>query len=133
VSRNPGAIQPLAFARPFPHLACMLNLSSMIVWMVLGALALGYWNAARAAAELAGQLGREACARAGVIWLDQSVHASAIHLRRNSDGRLGLEREFRFEYSFDGSDRHVGQLLLYGGRLVWMSGPAGAFLTESKT
>jgi len=108
----------------------MLNLSALIVWMILGALALVYWNAARAAAERAGQLGREACERAGVIWLDQSVHASALRLRRNPDGRLGFEREFRFEYSFDGSDRHSGQLLLRGERLVWMSGPAGAFLTE---
>ena len=94
-----------------------------ILLLITAAAAFGYWNAARAAAEQATQLGRNACEAAGVIWLDQSVHADGIRLRRNEDGRLGFERTFRFEYSHDGDDRHAGRLVLRGGRLVSFIGP----------
>ena len=42
------------------------------------------------------------------------------------DGRIGLERSFRFEYSHDGTDRHVGRLVLQGSRMVGFSGPVAA-------
>ncbi|HYM86237.1 MAG TPA: DUF3301 domain-containing protein, partial [Pseudoxanthomonas sp.] len=46
-----------------------------------------------------------------------------IRVRRNEDGRLGFERNFRFEYSYDGIDRHVGRMVLRGDRLVSFIGP----------
>lgn len=91
--------------------------------MIVGAIGFAFWNSARAAAERAEALGREACLAANVQWLDQTVHASGIRLRRGYDGRLGFERSFRFDYSRDGSDRHVGRLVLRGDRLVSFSGP----------
>ncbi len=94
-----------------------------ILLMIFGAAAFSYWNAARAAAERAGQLGRNACEAAQVIWLDQSVHATGIRLRRNEDGKLGFERTFRFDYSYDGVERHSGRLVLRGDRLVSFVGP----------
>ncbi len=94
--------------------------------MICGALGFAYWSAARAAAERAEQVGLEACRAAGVQWLDQTVHASGLRLRRGFDGRLGFERSFRFEYSEDGSDRHVGRLVLRGDALVAFSGPLRA-------
>jgi hypothetical protein len=69
------------------------------------------------------QVGRDACRVAGVQWLDETVHASGLRLQRGEDGRLGFERSFRFEYSQDGQDRHVGRLILRGERLVGFSGP----------
>src|SRR5690606_31959795 len=72
---------------------------SALLWMVAAAAAFAYWNAARAAAERAGVLGRNACKAAGVIWLDQSVHAAGLRVCRGEDGWLGFERSFRFEYS----------------------------------
>ena len=39
---------------------------------------------------------------------------------------LGFERSFRYEYSYDGSDRHIGKLVLRGTRLVAFSGPTRA-------
>jgi len=101
----------------------MLDLSTMIVLMILGALGLAWWNAARAANERATALGRAACERAGVIWVDQTVHASGFGLYRHENGRLGLERRFRFEYSFTGYDRHPGQLVLRGDHLISLVGP----------
>ena len=95
----------------------------LIVVMIVGAAAFAWWNAARAAAEVAKQLGREACSAAQVMWLDESVHAAGIRVRRNQDGRLGFERSFRFEYSYDGVDRHVGRMVLRGEKLVSFVGP----------
>ena len=94
--------------------------------MIVAGLAFAYWSAGRAAAERAEALGRDACSAAGVQWLDQSVHASGLRLQRGEDGWLGFERTFRFEYSYDGSDRHIGRLVLRGGRLVSFSGPTRA-------
>ncbi|MEO6264103.1 MAG: DUF3301 domain-containing protein [Luteimonas sp.] len=99
---------------------------TLLVLMVCAAMAFAFWSAARAAAERAEQVGRDACRAAGVQWLDQTVHASSLRLRRGEDGRLGFERSFRFEYSEDGSDRHVGRLVLRGEQLVAFSGPLRA-------
>jgi len=96
---------------------------TLLVLMICAAIALAWWSAARDAAERAEDLGREACRAAGVQWLDQTVHASGLRLRRGDDGRLGFERTFRFEYSGDGQDRHIGRLVLRGGRLVAFVGP----------
>lgn len=94
--------------------------------MIAGAAVFAYWNAARAAAEHAVQLGRNACKGADVIWLDESVHAAGIRLRRGDDGKLGFERSFRFHYSYDGFDRHTGRMVLRGDALVSFIGPVRA-------
>lgn len=96
---------------------------TLIILMILSAMAFAFWNASRAAAERAETLGREACRAAGVQWLDHSVHAIGLRVCRHGNGRLGFERTFRFDYSHDGEDRHVGRLVLRGGRLVSFSGP----------
>src|SRR4249919_3905942 len=99
---------------------------SLLVVMIVAACVFAFWSAGRAAAERAEALGRDACSSAGVQWLDQTVHAAGLRLTRNEDGKLGFERTFRFEYSYDGSDRHVGRLVLRAGRLVRFSGPVRA-------
>lgn len=99
---------------------------TLLLLMILGAAGFFFFSASRAAAERAIEIGRDACAAAGVQWLDQSVHASGLRLRRKDNGWLGLERSFRFEYSEDGHDRHIGKLVLLGGRLVGFSGPSRA-------
>lgn len=95
-----------------------------ILLLIAVAALYGWWNAGRAATEVATQLGRNACEAAGVIWLDQSVHVSDFRVRRHEDGWLGLERTFRFEYSYHGDDRHTGKLVLLGDKLVSFTGPA---------
>lgn len=96
---------------------------TLVLLMILAATAVAFWSASRAAAERAEALGRDACRAAGVQWLDQSVHEIRIRLCRYENGRLGLERTFRFDYSLDGDDRHSGRLVLRGNRLVTFSGP----------
>ncbi|MBS0227285.1 MAG: DUF3301 domain-containing protein [Proteobacteria bacterium] len=99
---------------------------TLLILMIVGAAAFFFFTAARAAAERAAEIGRDACAAAGVQWLDQSVHGAGLRLRRKDNGWLGLERRFRFEYSSDGHDRHIGQLVLLDGRLIGFSGPTRA-------
>ena len=94
--------------------------------MAVGVAAFFIFTSARAAAERAAEIGRDACQAAGVQWLDQTVHADGLRLRRRRDGWLGLERSFRFEYSEDGQDRHIGRLVLLGDELVSFSGPVRA-------
>ncbi|MCY7353833.1 MAG: DUF3301 domain-containing protein [Lysobacter sp.] len=96
---------------------------TLLILMILGALGFAFWNSARAAAERAEALGRNACHAAGVQLLDQTVHASGVRLRRGHDGRLGFDRNFRFEYSRDGQDRQIGKLVLRGDQLIGFSGP----------
>ncbi len=95
----------------------------LLILLIVVVLGWAFWSSARAAAERAEEAGRDACNAAGVQWLDQTVHANGLRLRRGEDGRLGFERSFRFEYSEDGQDRHVGRLVIRGDRLVAFSGP----------
>ncbi len=99
---------------------------SLILLMIAGAIAYAWWNSARAASEYAIVVGRSACRAAGVQLLDQTVHAVGWKLRRHDDGRLGLERSFRFEYSHEGTDRNRGLMVFHGDRLVSFTGPSPA-------
>ena len=96
---------------------------TLLILMILAAMAFAFWSAGRAAAERAEAVGRDACRTAGVQWLDQSVHAIGLRVCRHDNGWLGFERTFRFDYSIDGQDRHIGKLVLRGDRLVSFSGP----------
>ncbi|PPV06355.1 hypothetical protein XbrCFBP1976_12305 [Xanthomonas bromi] len=99
------------------------DMPSLIVFMIAGAALFGFWNSSRAAAERADILGRNACRAADVQWLDQSVHSTNIRVCRMPNGWLGFERTFRFEYSYDGADRHSGKLVLRGDQLIAFTGP----------
>ena len=59
-------------------------------------------------------------------WLDESVHAIGMRLRRSEGGWLAIERSFRFEYSDDGQNRRIGRVVLLGQKLVGFSGPSRA-------
>jgi hypothetical protein len=97
----------------------LAQLLFMLFFMALAT----FWYAGRQAAEVATRVGRQACTRAGVQWLDQSVHLLALRLRRGPDGWLGLERHYGFEYSTAGEDRHAGRIVLHGRRLTAIAGP----------
>lgn len=100
-----------------------------LLLLILFAFGFFHWSAARAAAERAERIGRSACQAAGVQWLDHTVHAEGMRLRRGADGRLGIERSFRFEYSENGQDRLIGRMVLRGDKLLAFSGPARATAT----
>lgn len=121
-----GPAPPEAHARSLAYNAAHRHITRMptlLILMIAAAIVFAFWSAGRAAAERAEAVGRDACRAAGVQWLDQSVHATGIRLCRHENGWLGWERTFRFDYSLDGADRHVGRLVLRGDRLIAFSGP----------
>lgn len=101
---------------------------TIVLVMICAAAAFAFWSSGRAAAESAESLGREACQAAGVQLLDQSVQAAGLRLCRHDNGWLGWERAFRFDYSINGDDRHVGRMVVREGRLISFSGPLPAMV-----
>ena len=85
--------------------------------------ALYAWQNALHARDLARVLGHDLCARAGVQLLDQSASLSGVGISRNAEGRLRLRRNYAFEISLDGRDRHRGGLQMLDGRLLSWSLP----------
>lgn len=61
-----------------------------------------------------------ACERIGVQFLDQTVALKRIRLTRNGRGRVIIERQFGFEFSAKGEDRHSGVAVMQGNRLYSM-------------
>jgi hypothetical protein len=99
--------------------------TTLIALLAIGALSL-LWSASRLAAETARHAGRQACERAGVQLLDQTVMLTRVSLRRDSRGRLRVLRAYSFDYSRHGSDRARGTLALLGTELQWISEPQSA-------
>lgn len=77
-----------------------------------------YWQKGMQAKELARSAGRQACADAGVVFLDDSVVLSRLMIRRNAEGRLSVLREYRFEFASDGIRRYRGRIDFSGRQLM---------------
>jgi hypothetical protein len=83
------------------------------------------WNfvADRQAAEQATTFARRACEEAGVLWLDQTAQPVRKRLARNTEGRLCWRRDFDFEFTTTGNERHLGRVSLVGRDVVGVVGP----------
>lgn len=66
---------------------------------------------------------RETCAQHGLQLLDDSVALQRLRLRWRR-GTLHALREYRFETSLGGHDRHTASITLLGDRIVGASLPA---------
>ncbi|MFZ5557112.1 MAG: DUF3301 domain-containing protein [Pseudomonadota bacterium] len=73
-----------------------------------------YWYDTMRARESALRAGREACERAGVLLLDDTVAAAPVGFGRNRRGHLVLRRRYRFEFTDTGNNRRPGSMLLLG-------------------
>ena len=67
--------------------------------------------------ELALQAARDACSREDVQLLDETVSIRRISLSRDNEGRWGVWRQYRFEYSLDGLERDAGHVIMLGYRV----------------
>ena len=74
------------------------------------------WQNALRARERARELGSDLCMQANVQLLDQTVALQRMRLIRGPHG-LRLRRDYRFDFSVDGRDRHRGSLSLVAGEL----------------
>jgi hypothetical protein len=86
--------------------------------LVAGVLALAYkiWQSALDAREMANRIAKEACSRAVVQFLDDTVAFAGFRLTR-SGGRRRLLRTYTFDYTHDGFERAQGFIVLAGHHL----------------
>jgi hypothetical protein len=92
-------------------------MSELLVIILIGA-AIVYWQAASRCKEIAVAGARKECTICDVQLLDQTVHQVKVSLSRDITGRWRVWREYRFEYSQNGENRHKGTLVLLGQRTI---------------
>jgi hypothetical protein len=69
------------------------------------------------ARERAVALGRQACERGDVLFLDDTVQCVRTRFARNEEGRLAVRRRYLFEFSETGNNRRQGSIVMLGTRL----------------
>jgi hypothetical protein len=91
----------------------MLTLGELTALLVIGGVCAWLWHA-HGVHEHALRLVRQACLREDVLLLDDNVAFRRLRLLRDRSGRLRLGREYAFEFTVTGEQRHAGRLLLLG-------------------
>ncbi|HTL77091.1 MAG TPA: DUF3301 domain-containing protein [Casimicrobiaceae bacterium] len=69
------------------------------------------WDTMRAR-EKANDAMRDACARNGYFFLDDTVSLVSVRPQRDREGRLRLARRYAFQYSDTGHNRRNGSITL---------------------
>lgn len=90
---------------------------SEILFFLLLAAVLWFVADSLKAREAAHAAARDACNKAGVQFLDDTVSQTKLRLTRDHAGRAVLERWFRFEFSASGDDRQPGMVRLRANRV----------------
>lgn len=90
---------------------------SAFLIILLGLASIWYWLDSLRAREIACALCEQACAGAGVQFLDETVALKRLWLRRDREGRLRLRRLYGFEFSVTGESRRAGFVILSGIKL----------------
>lgn len=94
----------------------MSTLELVILLFILGG---GwYWFTGLRAREEAIKAGSRLCQKRDVYFLDDSVALIKLRLNRNTSGQVVFYREYRFEFTSDGSSRHQGKICLMGKDIV---------------
>lgn len=86
------------------ELAALLAVCGFCAWL---------WHA-HGVHEHALRVVRQACLREDVLLLDDNVAFRRLRLLRDRSGRLRLAREYAFEFTVTGEQRHAGRLVLLG-------------------
>ena len=94
----------------------MEHLIAILLVLLVGWL----WLDTLRAREMAVGLARRACERDQVQFLDQAVALRQLGLRWTRDG-IRVRRQYRFEFSEEGTGRRYGHLVLLGLRLECLS------------
>jgi hypothetical protein len=87
----------------------MDNLLALSALILLG----WFWLDSLRAREIATGIGRAACERRNLQFLDQTVSLYRLGVRRRAD-QLRWRRVYRFDFSEEGVGRHTGYLILVG-------------------
>ncbi len=97
-----------------------MDFASLLLLLALAAL-VWYWLHSIRILELAREAGRQACNRAGVQFLDDTVASTRLELARDRNGRRILRRTYRFEFSETGNSRREGEVIMLGDRVETVS------------
>ncbi len=108
------AIHPLLLSHDLHYCAFV---DSMLFILLLAIVAL-YWYNSMQSKTRAVQFARRECEKQGVQLLDQTVQRIRLSMSRDNGHQWRIWREYRFEYSEDGVNRHEGKLVILGYRLV---------------
>ena len=92
-----------------------MTLWEIIILLVFIA-AIWFWLDSIHAKDIASRAGKKGCADEGVSFLDETVEITHLSVKRDSRGILHFYREYRFEFSSDGSQRYRGDMSLFGKR-----------------
>lgn len=91
----------------------MLTLGELAVLLLAGSACAWLWHA-HGIHEHALRLVRDACRREDVLLLDDNVAFRRLRLLRDRSGRRRLAREYAFEFTVTGEQRHPGRLVMLG-------------------
>ncbi|MDX9993895.1 MAG: DUF3301 domain-containing protein [Rhodocyclaceae bacterium] len=110
------------FFRQFPagrerQKGLAVPLFELISIALLSAL-LWFWYDSARVREIAIRVAQRACQAEGVQLLDETVAVSRTRPARDDEGRLVLQRIYRFEYSETGDNRRPGSLVMLGPAVV---------------
>ena len=81
-----------------------------------------FWLGSLKTREIALLICRNACLRANVQLLDETVALKRLDLARDQTGRVHLRRRYQFEYSEQGLERRQGEIILLGNQLLSIRG-----------
>jgi hypothetical protein len=102
--------------------ATILILLGLLTW---------FWHWSRASHEKILKVSRAVCKEINVQFLDDSVSLTRISLAFVRQGP-SIRRQYCFEFSSSGSDRHRGDVMLLGPRIEWIRvhHPDGAYFVD---
>ena len=86
----------------------MITLSSIIFLFLLFAF-VAFWQSNARARELANRVAEQVCDREDLQFLDGTTLLNRIRLKRNSEGKLTLVRQFQFDF-YNGHERLNGKI-----------------------
>ncbi|HMK86007.1 MAG TPA: DUF3301 domain-containing protein [Steroidobacteraceae bacterium] len=86
----------------------------LFVAAALLGVALRVWHSSLEARETANRVARDACSRAVVQFLDETVAFAGLRFGRDSHGRRRWLRTYTFDYTRDGFERSQGFVILAG-------------------
>lgn len=76
-----------------------------------------FWYDSLRARERAVAVGRSACERDRLQFLDDTVECVRIRAVRDEHGSMVLQRTYRFEFSDDGNNRRTASIVMLGARV----------------
>jgi hypothetical protein len=90
-----------------------ISLLGLLVLVALGWL----WLNSLRILEIARNAGKQACIKADVQFLDDTVASIGLRIARDDSGRRVLRRTYRFEFSETGNSRIEGKVIMLGDRI----------------